>query len=238
MGRRSDVDVLIDYLIDRQRHSASRSAVMEHLGWAPDKLLRAVERGRGEGLSFGRGRGGTVMYRGTERGSSNGLYGDVARVAEQYLARQKLGFRNIEVLYTSKAGRRGSGAWTHPDLVIVADPRKRDPGERQRRLTAIEVETKAGFDLKSVYQAHAQGFGANHTWVIGRHHPDEGVAHWRRVERTARELNVGLVTFDRPGVTSTWVIWHVAPRLRPTAEEREEFLETALGPRLRQKIGL
>jgi hypothetical protein len=123
--------------------------------------------------------------------------------------------------------------WAHPDLVVAADPRRRSSAGEPRRLHAIEVETKNGFDLKSVYQAHAQGRGADYVWVIGNKAPKVDPPDWERIVWTASDLGVGLVTYDNPGASTTWVNHIEAAHRLPTAEQRERFIEMAIGPRIR-----
>ena len=93
----------------------------------------------------------------------------------------------------ARGGSRGWGTWTHPDLVVSADPRRRRSRSEPPRLHAIEVETAEGFDLKSVYQAHAQGRGANYCWVIGAFAAGVTDYEWDRALWTAKELGVGIV---------------------------------------------
>lgn len=128
--------------------------------------------------------------------------------------------------------------WSHPDIVVAADPRKRSSRNEQRRLHSIEVETADGFDLRSVYQAHAQGRGASYSWVFGSKQPDVTPADWERVIWTAHELGVGVVTFESPAAYTSWTT-HVEADLREHEPRlREEFLEVAIGGRLRAEHGI
>jgi len=238
MGRRTNVEVVIDYLKSCTHHSATIRTIARDLGWTAEKVSRVMDRAEMEGANLHRARGGAIKYRGSERGASNGLYRDIIKVATRYWAPRTLKLRNISVFDTSKAGQRSAGVWSHPDLVMAADPRRRDSRHEERRLHAIEVETARGFDLKSIYQAHAQGRGATYSWVIGQHDPYEGDDHWGRVKWTAKELGVGLVTFEKPHVFSTWTSWNEPERAKVTPAERERFLTIAVGDRLRAEYDL
>ena len=238
MGRRTNVEVVIDYLKDCTHHSASIRAIARDLGWTEEKVARVIERAEHEGANLHRSRGGAIKFRGSERGAANGLYRDIMNVVERHWAPKTLKLKNISVFDTSKAGQRSAGVWSHPDLVMAADPPRRDSRTEERRLHAIEVETAHGFDLKSIYQAHAQGRGATYSWVIGQHAPYEGHEHWERVKWTASVLGVGLVTFDKPDVFSTWEMWNEPERVTVTPAERERFLTIAVGNRLRWEYDL
>lgn len=107
-----------------------------------------------------------------------------------------------------------------------------------RRLHAIEVETAAGFDLKSVYQAHAQGRDANYSWVFGNKAPGVEKSDWNRILWTAEELGVGLVTFIKPHAFGTWTTHREAEHKNTSPEERDMFLERTLSLRTRETAEL
>jgi len=238
-NRRTDPELLADVLKAFENNQASASRLSQAMDWEIDKVQRVVDRAIAEGqLSISRGPGGVIKYRGGERMGSNGFYADVARVIRDYWGQRNFGLRNVDTIETAKAGTRGSGVWTHPDLVIAADPARRDSPDEPRRLHAVEVETKSGFDIRSVYQAHAQGRGADYTWVFGDKSPGVPELDWDRIMWTAAELGVGLVTFTKSGAYGTWTHHLDAERKRPTAEEREGFIKLTVGPALRDQYGL
>ena len=238
-SRRSYAEILIDHLKTQPSNQASLRRLSELSGWPIEKVQKVVAVANADpSVALSIGPGGTIQHRGTERGSSNGLYADVARVILNYWGPRQIGLRNISAVDTSRAGTRGKGVWLHPDLVLAADPRKRDSREEPRRLHAIEVETNLGFDLRSVYQAHAQGRGADYTWVFGSREPGVESPEWQRIVWTARELRVGLVTFNKPGAYGTWTHHIDAERRYPTSAERAEFLDVAVGGALRVDLEL
>jgi hypothetical protein len=236
MMRRTDPQILIDKLEEQPSNQASPRRLAELLEWDIEKVHKVVTRATAD-RAFGVqvGRGGVVQYRGRERMSSNGLYADVARVIASYWGPRELRLRNISTMITAQSGRRGSGVWTHPDLVVAADPARRASQDEPRRTHAIEVETADGFDLRSVYQAHAQGRGADYSWVFGNKDPGVDPPDWDRVCWTADELGVGLVTFDRPGAYGTWQTHLTARHNEPDRDERESFLNLVLGDALRME---
>jgi hypothetical protein len=105
-------------------------------------------------------------------------------------------------------------------------------------LHAIEVKTASSFDLRVVYQAHAEGRGANYAWAFGSKTPALGAAEWERILWTASALGVGIVTFDRPHSYGTWTTHLPAARMQPAAEERERFIGQVVGVRARESLGL
>jgi len=237
--RRTNVEILVDTLKRIDGNQASERRLAELTGWSSDKVRRIVQAAATDRIvEIQIGRGGVVQFRGSEVVSANGLYSDVARVVERYWGPQQLGLRNILTVETSRAGRRGQGVWSHPDLVLLADPRRRSSLDELPRTHSIEVEIKAGFDLRSVYQAHAQGRGADYSWVFGNKTPGVERSDWERIYSTAEELGVGLVTFDRAGSWTTWRHYLDARHRKPKATDREEFLDLALGAKLRQAHGV
>ena len=71
--------------------------------------------------------------------------------------------------FTSRAPSGSpSGIWQNPDLVVAV--RRREGSDPREHFHAIEVEQANGFDIRSVYQAHEQGRGADFAWhccVVG-----------------------------------------------------------------------
>jgi hypothetical protein len=239
VARRTDVQILVNHLISQESCQASVRRLTILTGWDEDKVRRVVENASTNPMiNVHVGRGGTVQYRGTERTSSNGLYSDVARVLATYWASRELNLRNVDVIVTATGGTRGGGVWTHPDLVIAADPARRRSRNEPRRLHAVEVETNAGFDVRSVYQAHAQGRGAEYSWVFGNTLPGVAPKDWERVMWTAESLGVGVVTFDRPGSFGTWTTHRHAEHKEPSSDQREAFLDRVLVARRRTEYEL
>lgn len=239
LARRSFAEILIDVLKEQPSHQASPRRLAELTGWPLEKVERVVAASRNDpNIALEVGRGGTVQHRGTERGSSVGVYRDVQRIITDYWGPRDLGLRNISVFDTSKAGTRGAGVWAHPDLVIAADPRRRAYSEEPRRLHAVEVETEKGFDLRSIYQAHAQGRGADYSWVIGNTDPGVERDDWERIEWAAEELGIGLVTYTKAGSYTTWETHLEAQHRAPDEDEREAFIKLAIGEYLRTEYEL
>jgi len=239
MARRTDVAILVDLLRTVPRNQSSRRRIAALVGWSEAKADRVVDRAISDpSAQVFVGRGGVIKYRGSESGADVGLYADVARVIRSYWGERYAGLRNISVLHTARSGKRRAGVWTHPDLVIAADPRRRDSRHEERRLHAVEVETASGFDIRSIYQAHAQGRGADYSWVFGSLDPGVSDDHWGRMLWTAEDLGIGLVLFEKPGSITTWDTVIPAQRRRVTAAEREDFIQLAIGEVLRDAHGL
>lgn len=237
MARRTDLQLMIDELAGLDGSQATVRRLAGLLNWDVEKARRVAERGNEDASqSIYIAKGSVVKYRGKERGSGVGIYSDVMKVLVNRFG-PKMGYREIEVYDTSRSGKRGTGVWTHPDLVMAAYPRRRSSASEPRRLHAIEVETEDGFDLKSVYQAHAQGRGANYSWVFGNKQPGVSKSDWDRVLWTADELGVGLVTFEKPHLMSTWTV-HFEPTHRETEpDERKAFLEQTVSAEGIEHVG-
>ena len=225
MARRTEVEMMVDVLAGLEGSQATVKVLAGLLGWDPEKTNRVAKKASADlGLPVSIAKGSVVKYRGREHGSSVGIYADVSKVLVKRFGPEKMGYRDTEVFDTSRSGKRGAGVWTHPDLVMVANPKRRSSADEPRRLHAIEVETEDGFDLRSVYQAHAQGRGANYSWVFGSKQPTVSKSDWDRVLWTAHKLGVGLVTFVKPHLMSTWTI-HVQPDFAEVSpDERTAFL--------------
>jgi hypothetical protein len=239
MARRTDLELLIDMLKSQPGHQASAARLSGLLGWGAEKVKRVAARGNDDpAVPVFVASGGAIKHRGSERGASVGLYGDVARIIKQYWGERVLGLRNLDVIVTAHSGHRGSGVWTHPDLIVAADPPRRRSADEPRRLHALEVETADGFDLRSVYQAHAQGRGAHYSWVFGSKAPGVDPIDWERVTWTAESLGIGLVTFEKPHAYGTWTTHLKAELQEPSAIERERFIVQTVSAGDRALIGL
>ena len=231
MARRTYVEMVCDALkegFDNQQ--ASEAKLADYLGWDRDKVRTVVDRGcADDSKPLYRGPGGVVKFRGSESRGTVGIYADVERVIKKYWGGRDRGWRNIEVLVTARGGRRGSGSWVHPDLTVRCDPRRKRHRDDPAMLVSIEVESDGGFDIRSVYQAHSQGRGADYTWVLYQSQPYMSDAESDRILWAAQELGVGLVEFERAGAYGTWHVRHEAEHRDPDEQDRAMFCEYVLG---------
>lgn len=227
MARRTDIEILRDHLKVIPHQRATRAALGRALCWDQDKLTRVVQRALEDRRNHIQlGRGGNVKYLGSELGSANGvgLYSDVGGVIKRYWAERQLNAREPELFHTSKSGRRGSGDWTHPDLVFAAYPRRRASRTDPKFLHAVEIETTSGFNIKSIYQAHAQARGADFAWVFTFSDAIDEGDRYDRISWAAQQLGVGLVQFDSPAAYTTYQVLFWADRIDSTPEDRLNFV--------------
>lgn len=227
MARRTDIEILRDHLKAIPNQRATRRSLTRTLGWDEAKVDRVVERALADRRNHIQlGRGGNVKYLGSELGSADGvgIYSDVAGVIRRYWAERVLGAREVETFQTSKAGRRGSGEWTHPDLVFAAYPRRRKTRTDPKQLHALEIETVNGFGIKSIYQAHAQARGADYAWVFTFSDAIDQGDRYERIAWAAQQLGVGLVQFDSSAAYTTYKVLFYAEPLHPSDEERLNFV--------------
>lgn len=191
------------------------------------KLAEASADGRIEHIS---GRTPWVRYVGDERSGGTGgvaLYNTVARVLRRH-GIPSTRSRDIEVYDTSRHRGVSGQRWVVPDLVAQCHPRAADGSELAPVIHTFEVEKAGAFTIQSVYQAHAQGIGADFSWVIyGRGrvgageflHPDG-----RRITRVAKELGIGLISFSSGNQLDSWDV-AVKPRRRQNSSpERMTFV--------------
>jgi hypothetical protein len=222
--RRTNVNILVDTLQNYPKEQASKRSLAAELGWDIDKLTRVIEQAKDDSTRpVETGPNGVVRYRGSERGKQVGLYYDVARVIERYWAGQQ-GLRDPHVTRTARSGKRKLGVWSHPDLVLQALPQRRRHRDDPPDIHSIEVETYSGFDIRSVYQAHAQGRGADYRWVFFATAPKVNPP-LDRIMWAAEELGIGLVEFDRAGASTTYSLLLDADRAEPTSDDRQVFCE-------------
>ena len=132
-------------------------------------------------------------------------------------------------------GGRRKGVWTRPDCVLVYYPARRRSLDEKPTLATFEIEAPCKFDIRSVYEAHAHGFGADYSWVLFFRDvdPDLPAPHrdWHRIDWAAKSCGVGLISLTNPGSASTWVAERGA--VRRTDGDRTEFIQRAI-PRQQQ----
>ena len=236
MGAISFEKQLIDVLRDQPLQRASVKKLAEKLNWSIEKIQRVVDKSvLNPSSSVFRGKGGSVEFRADERGGrSSGLYIDVERVLNDFWAPRR-GLKDVRTYVTAKGGTRGTGVFVHPDLVLFADPPRKRYRDEPSQIHVFEIEHATGFGLPSIYQAHAQGRGADFTWVIAAKDSPVILNNAERVDWTVENLGVGLIEFGRPGSWTTWNERHPADRRgeRPNQDrdsgDREDFLHQVLG---------
>jgi hypothetical protein len=233
--RRTRVEIICDELVtvdgNRMHEAALADMLEEKRSWPIEETRAAIQRGVSDPtVGLNRTRGWIIVYSGTERvsgGGSVGLYDDVARVLVENWAKERR-YLAATVEVTAYSGRRGTGAWGHPDLTLKCNPNDRTRSLETEMLVAFEVETATGFDVRSAYQAYEQGRGTDYSYVVlPKHRMDS--PEWARADAVARELGVGLISYGKPGLWSTWDVVYRAPFREPQTSERERFREVALG---------
>jgi len=220
--------MLIDACCDIPDHKPTRDELRARLTMLSDDrftlvLKRALDN---PDVPLERCAGGRCYrFYGSEARSENGLYNTIRHKIEVGWGR-KQGMRFVETFDTSRAGRRGYGSWSHPDLVVAAHPRRRATADSVKLLHSFEIERMGCFTIESVYQAHAQGFGADYSWVAA--HVGTELTDEVRIRRAAKHLGIGLIEIRNPANLGTWATLPAARR-KPTLAERAEFLGVAMG---------
>jgi len=243
-NRPTHQDMFCSVLQSAPGHTLERNAFLKQFNdrWTPwdparffSKLDELIADDRCPIAAVG-GNGGRVRYTGSESGggaTGSGLHNAAAAVLRDHgLPGSRQGTRTVVV--TANRRPASGRAWTTPDLVM----RHESARHPEPVLHTFEVEPEGGFDIRSVYQAHAQGRGADFSWVVfdrgGRN--DDWKPSDARIADTARLLGIGLVSFSKPSVESTWI--QVVPAQRravtsapgPSKSERkalESLLEQA-----------
>ena len=136
MGRATDIELVIRYLMQMKAGEwiGTQAQLVRRLtetGWLQDRAERAVVRTINEDCGLHVGRGGTLKF----SNADVALYSQVAQQLERWQPMK--GWRVDEVLDVhAKKGLRGQGKWQYPDLLVLADPRRRlspdDPLEMLR----------------------------------------------------------------------------------------------------------
>lgn len=228
---RNDVDRLLRFL-QEHRGKSTRTAINEEFSWSDEKIDRLVAEsdGRLKRARLGRAGGGIAQV-GIERGGRGAvqLYSDVCRVLESTWA-NKCGWQAALSLDTALNGRVRTGSWSRPDCVLVWYPARRARLDELPTLSTFEIEAPKRFDIRSVYEAHAQGFGADFSWVIFRRRErfPAGDPHtdWFRIRWAAEVCGVGLMSYTNPGDAATWQIEVSAARRRDS--NRADFVKRAV----------
>lgn len=221
---------------------ASSASVCQHFGWAQEKLDGVVDKSDGH---VKRTRGGarrTIALIASEKGCRGGVrvYSEVRRVLKDTWAGRQ-GWRPVDALDTALNGRAATGRWSRPDCVLVWYPRRRRTRDEPPRLSTFEIEGPGQFSIESVYEAHAQGFGADYSWVVfypAKIAAPDGLPHrdWPRICAAAAACGVGLLRITNSGDAATWQVER-AP-VRRTDGDRTEFIRRAIPAKVLAEAGL
>jgi hypothetical protein len=233
---RTDIDRLLRFVQAQDDGRATYEAIKGKFSWSDEKLGRLVTEsdGRLRPVRWGRSRG--LAQTGLERGRRGTvhLYSDVCRVLASTWAK-KCGWQAAVALDTSLNGRARTGSWSRPDCVLVWYPARRTRLDDLPTVSTYEIEAPKRFDIQSVYEAHAQGYGADFSWVVF-HRPAAPLPNgphvdWNRIRWAASATGVGLISYTNPGNAATWQIEADAPRRHDA--DRAEFLKRAVPVKMR-----
>jgi hypothetical protein len=161
-----------------------------------------------------------VQYFGSENRKECALYKETAASIVRLHGKAN-GESKAKPYFTSRPPSGSpSGIWQNPDLVVAV--RRREGSDPREHFHAIEIEQANGFDIRSVYQAHEQGRGADFAWVYyaagTRSSADS------RSVRAAKELGVGIVRMPQMTVPSKWDVEVKAKQQTVTSEGRRAVL--------------
>lgn len=227
----SDLQRLKKYL-RKQGGKATRAAVAEWFAWSADKLTKLVDGSAGHVKRANLGKSAGIALIGLEWGQRGGvpLYRDVRRVLETTWARNQ-GWQAAIAIDTALNGKAETGVWSRPDCVLAWYPARRCRLDEPPTLSSYEIEAPGKFDIRSVYEAHAHGFGAGFSWVVffrptatseaDLPHPD-----WGRITAVAKTCGIGLLSVTNSGNAATWWIEREADRR--SDGDREAFVRRAL----------
>ena len=228
--RRTQVKMIEDFLKGQSPQQAMPKKIAAELGWTEAKVRGVVKDAEATGESvLNSGPGGVIKFTGTERGHSL-LYGDVSRVLENKWS-EKQKFRDPLIFEVARGGRRQGLDWIHPDLILRASPARKTHSSDKPDLHTFEVERKGGFKIVSIYQAFVQGRGATYSWVI-YHESDVDIAtnELDRVIWAAKSVDVGLISYKKPGAIGTWKIVLKAKKRTRSADDLAAFVtNTGIG---------
>jgi hypothetical protein len=219
--RPSHSDMFAEVLRHAPGHRLSRSDSLKQFNerwtpWKPRKFynkLAQILQDENCPIDAAKGPGEMIRFTGGESGgggAGSGLHNPVATLLRFHGVRGFRGTgRHVEVTANRRVSSRA--VWSTPDIVMTAPV----PGHPESILVTFEVvEPHEGCDIRSVYQAHAQGTGADFSWVLF----DRGTrTQWphetdKRLIETANELGIGLISLTKPSVESMWTVERRAVR--------------------------
>ncbi len=141
--------------------------------------------------------------------------------------------KDLPPFVTAHAGKRGALDWMHPDLVILGTPKRKTHPTDTDVCHSFEVERLGGFKLDSIFQAYVQGKGSHFSWVVIHQRDIRTDQYEIRVRWAAKRVRVGLITYEKPSVYSTWRPCLDAEPRKPSKAESREFQDLAISDLLR-----
>ena len=131
------------------------------------------------------------------------------------------------VCRTGLQGRKKTGgAWTRPDITVVAFKKFRVLTGGHLEVHTYEVKTGAGFDVTALHEARSHRRNAHRSYVLVDIDADKDVARIEALIDEARDLGVGLISFR--SVDDEWATWYEPPIHLPDPIELDDFLATQL----------
>ncbi len=233
MGRRSDVQLLRDFLKKQPNQRASlaklETGLNEERNWDALKVRHVVDRAvLDPKLAIAKGKGGVIEFTGAENVRDSLLYQKASHVLQKSWA-PKNSLKDAMAHVSARGGRKGLLDWMHPDVVVIGKPKRRSGPHDDHRFHSFEVERLGGFHLDSIFQAFVQGKGSDYSWVLFNEVDLRSDLYLERLLWAAGRVGVGLISYGNPGAYSTWQMLHRADFRKPDKKEREEFLEYAVG---------
>jgi len=137
---------------------------------------------------------------------------------------------------TTKGGT-DDGRWSRPDLALAAVRRFKFDATWTLDLHSFEVKTSINCDPTSVHEALSHTSLVHFTWLTW-HQPDfrESDQLCRQIHDRCARHGVGLITFDDPSNSDSFMVRLRSARHSPDPESIDEFIETRFDEHDRKQL--
>lgn len=249
LGGLTEDEAALFHLVPPDGTTRTNPSLRNELGWEAERYFAVrnslVDKGW---VRLWRGRGGTVMR----------VLEDVAPAAPTQLERQReeelykplkhqLGdgwaranrLEPIVVEITARSGRKATGIWSRPDVVMVEVHRLEFPQRSVIEIITFEVKPPDYLDVRVVYEALSHSRAATRSYAV-LHIPEDmrGVlkAKTEAIIDAAQMHGIGVIVVENPDDYETWEEVVPPRREHPDPSLLDRFIREQLSQDAKDKI--
>lgn len=216
-------------------------ALRAELGWTEQRYYRTKQALlEDESIVPGRGKGGSVARQRKEKKrkyntKESRLYRPFKTALEKW-ADESMNLKSYIVEITASSGRRDSGVWSRPDLVLISSEMQRYVPGKSFEIMTFELKHEDSWDVTAVFEAAAHSRFATRSYLAVKRpaHLERNDLH--RIETECSRLKIGLIYFSRVSDFGTYEFYLDAIRNEPDPREMDEFIHERIGEENREKI--
>ena len=248
MPKRSFEDTLLN-MIPGDGTAIGNMTLIKKLGWDEDRYWSVRDHLVNDGkIALGKGKGGSIFKSVVKRNRKKRIskaynnerdlykpFHDV--ILSKFIKDKKI--KKFVIQITASQGRRSTGIWSTPDVVLVAvNTYSFIPG-KVMDIISFEIKTINNFDVTGVFEtaAHSKYATKSYLSVYLPSGWNDANQEFERIKSECERFGIGLIYFTCPTDYATYDTLVQPKRGNPDPNDMDAFISSHMSDRNKKEIG-